>query len=127
MSDKLSELPSELRRCTTALALEVPGEVWDHYTDALVEHWPSADREALAAYAHEAWSGWMKYLFSKTERLNGRAVVEGGYVRDGAVIPLGSVERWKRQMNTPYADLPESEKESDRAEADKMLAIVEAS
>jgi hypothetical protein len=22
-------------------------------------------REELAAYAHEAWSGWMRYMFSK--------------------------------------------------------------
>lgn len=78
-------------------------------------------REALAEYAHEAWSGWMKYLFGKTETserfFSGEIVV---------VIPRWAVDRWQRQMNTPYADLPESEKESDRAEADKMLAILAA-
>jgi hypothetical protein len=73
------------------------------------------EREALAAYAHEAWSGWMKYMFGKSSR--GRT---SGHV----VIPADLVARWERQMTTPYADLPESEKESDRVEADKMLAII---
>jgi hypothetical protein len=75
-------------------------------------------REALAAYAHEAWSGWMRYLFSKCTRYN--------YYDDhsGAIIPGWAVERWQRQMDTPYADLPEEEKVSDRAEADKMLALM---
>ena len=71
-------------------------------------------REELAAYAHEAWAGWMKYLFDESE--------------DGAhgtvVIPKKSADRWKIQMATGYADLPESMKPSDRAEADKMLGIV---
>lgn len=72
------------------------------------------DREKLAAYAHMAWSGWMIYLFSKSV-----------HNADGSVtIPPLLVERWKRQMNTRYRDLPETEKESDRSEADKMLAIV---
>lgn len=73
-------------------------------------------RERLAEYAHEAWSGWMDYLFSKC--LNG-TVIEGS-----AVLPPEFVQRWTRQANTPYADLPENEKASDRAEADKMMAIV---
>ena len=73
-------------------------------------------REALAEYAHEAWSGWMKYLFKKT--YFDTTVKE-------VVIPKWAVERWMRQMNTLYADLPESEKENDRAEADRMLAIME--
>lgn len=76
-------------------------------------------REELAAYAHEAWSGWMKYQFSKGYELfdeSGKAI--------GWVMPKDSFDRWRRQMNTPYADLPESEKASDRDEADKMLAII---
>lgn len=72
-------------------------------------------REKLAAYAHEAWSGWMKYMFEKS----------GFNIHEGTiVIPQELVERWSRQMNTPYDGLPESEKESDRKEADKMLAIM---
>lgn len=71
-------------------------------------------REQLAYYAHEAWSGWMAYLFSKST-LNA----------DGTVtIPAWAAMRWTRQMTTRYPDLSEAEKASDRAEADKMLAIV---
>jgi hypothetical protein len=72
-------------------------------------------REELAAYAHESWSGWMEYLFRNSE------VDASG----AATIPPSLVERWMRQMGTPYAQLPEGEKESDRAEADKMLAIMQ--
>ena len=69
----------------------------------------------LAAYAHKAWSGWMKYMFSKS------IFEEDG---DGAVIiPADLVERWKRQMNTAYDDLPADEQISDVAEAHKMIAI----
>lgn len=83
------------------------------------------EREKLAEYAHDAWSGWMKYLFSKGELRwaepspDSQARPERVYI-----MPAWAVERWQRQMNTPYASLPESEKESDRDEADKMLAIL---
>jgi len=71
-------------------------------------------REKLAAYAHDAWSGWMKYLFEKSILNN-----------DGSVtIPEWAVERWTRQMDTDYSELPESEKVSDRKEADEMLSIM---
>ena len=74
----------------------------------------SDTREQLAAYAHEAWGGWMQYLFDKSTKNP-----------DGTVtIPAALVERWQRQMATFYAALPEGEKESDRIEADKMLAII---
>ncbi|MBU2060093.1 MAG: hypothetical protein KKB38_20475 [Gammaproteobacteria bacterium] len=70
-------------------------------------------RESLSEYAHEAWSGWMKYMFSKM------TMNEDGT----ATMPAWAVERWKRQMNTKYCDILECEKESDRNEADRMLAI----
>ena len=34
------------------------------------------------------------------------------------------VERWKRQVKTPYAELSEKEKESDRVEARKVLEAI---
>lgn len=89
---------------------------------------PDADvREALAEYAHEAWSGWMKYLFGKGERRGQFSADPTKYSEIEVVwiMPAWAVERWTRQMNTSYADLPESEKESDRQEADRMLAIVQ--
>lgn len=75
--------------------------------------WVEALREGLADYAHAAWSGWMRYMFENSV-----------HNEDGSVtIPRGLVERWTRQMNTDYPALPEPEKKSDRAEADRMLTI----
>lgn len=73
-------------------------------------------RERLARYAHEAWSGWMTYLFEKS------SVNVDGSVR----IPVELVERWKRQMTMPYEQLPPVEQDSDRAEADVMLRLIQA-
>ena len=70
-------------------------------------------REQLAALVHEQWAGWMKYQFERSIERD-----------DGSVeIPAHLVARWKRQMNTAYVDLPETEKESDRAEADRILRL----
>ena len=71
-------------------------------------------REALADYAHKAWSGWMAYLFEKST-LNSDSTV---------TIPKWAVERWGRQVETPYVELPSNEKDSDRSEADKMIEIM---
>ncbi len=74
-------------------------------------------REELAELAHEQWSGWMKYLFSKCFAPNSVG---------GVYIPKWAVDRWTRQMNTDYNDLSAEEKDSDRAEADKFLAVFKA-
>lgn len=74
---------------------------------------PVTIRERIADLCHEQWSGWMDYLFSK-----------GTFSEDGTwTMPAWAVERWKRQAETPYAKLSESEQDSDRKEADKFLAI----
>jgi hypothetical protein len=39
-------------------------------------------------------------------------------------MPAWGVDRWKKQMNTPYANLSDTEQESDRTEADKFLIIL---
>ena len=70
-------------------------------------------REELAELAHKQWSGWMDYLFSKCI-----APTVGELI-----IPKWAVERWKRQANTPYEELSNDEKNTDRDEADKFLAL----
>ena len=67
----------------------------------------------LAQYAHDAWSGWMQYLFTK-----GRLNKSGSFT-----IKKDSVDRWQRQMNTSFYDLPQEEKESDFAEASTILDL----
>ena len=75
----------------------------------------TAIRDELAEYAHKAWSDWMIYLFKKSNKNP-----------DGSVtIPKWAVDRWQRQMNTPYDSLLDSEKLSDLGEADEILAVIE--
>lgn len=74
----------------------------------------NATRDRLAVYAHNAWAGWMNYLFEKSAANP-----------DGTVtIPAWAVTRWQRQARTAYADLPETEQASDLAEADKMIGLI---
>ena len=73
----------------------------------------NAKRELLAALAHERWSAWMEYMF-------GIATVDP---EGNLVIPAQYVARWARQMKTPYVELPDDEKESDRREADMTIAV----
>ena len=56
----------------------------------------------------------MRYMFGR-----GQINSDGSFT-----IPPASVERWQRQMNTAYSDLPETEKASDREEADQILRRV---
>lgn len=75
-------------------------------------------REQLADVQHEIWSHWMKWVFEICPKhyddSSGSSVC----------IPPELVERWTRQINTPYDVLSEKEKDSDRHQADKTLAVV---
>jgi len=76
--------------------------------------------EKLAALEHEQWSHWMKYFFNRMNIMYRKF----GYDTNGEyVFELNStdVDRWKNQMNTPYSELTEKEKESDREWARKTL------
>lgn len=69
-------------------------------------------REALAAVQHDIWAHWHRYVISVSAQNP-----------DGSLtIPADKVERWARQMNTSYQELSEKERESDRDQADKILA-----
>ncbi len=70
-------------------------------------------REKLAELMHEIWARWMEHVFRQS-------VAQG----EAMLIPVWAVERWARQMVTPYDELSEKEKDSDREVADKVLALI---
>lgn len=70
--------------------------------------------ERLAAIEHERWARWQKYLHEK-----------GVKQPDGSLlIPAELVERWERQIETPYAELTEIERESDREQVRAYLPVI---
>jgi hypothetical protein len=71
--------------------------------------------EALAALEHERWSSWERYRETKVDA-DQNAILT-------AHLELNE-ERWQRLRETPYAELSEREKESDRVEARKTIALL---
>jgi hypothetical protein len=70
--------------------------------------------EALASIEHERWCHWQRYLHS-------RCVPSA----DGALlIPAKLVKRWEKQIETPYPELSDEEKESDREQVRKYLPLI---
>src|SRR6267143_1333503 len=71
--------------------------------------------EALADKEHAGWSSYMAYLFSKLESNP-----------DGSLtIPAGYVAALQIQIDTPYAELSEQEKQGDRDEVAHILPIIQ--
>lgn len=66
--------------------------------------------EILASIEHERWANWMKHQFSLQ--------------RSPLTMTEESFTRWFRQAHTPYLDLDESEKESDRREVRVTLKAI---
>jgi hypothetical protein len=70
--------------------------------------------EKLAAIEHERWSHWQRYMHGKAEKQP-----------DGTLlIPADLVQRWEQQLETPYDNLSEREKESDRDQVRKYLPVI---
>jgi hypothetical protein len=72
--------------------------------------------EKLAAIEHERWAHWQQYMHDQSQRAD-----------DGSlIIPAQLAQRWQTQIETPYEDLTESEKESDREQVRRYLPIIGA-
>jgi hypothetical protein len=70
--------------------------------------------ETLASLEHERWSHWQRYMHNKC------APQEDGSL----VIPAELARRWERLMATPYRELSEQEKESDREQVRRYIPVI---
>lgn len=68
--------------------------------------------EKLAAIEHERWADWQKWMHDKKVY---------AYACDACAdqasifrVPVEDMHRWNKQIETPYAELSEQEKRSDR-------------
>ncbi len=57
--------------------------------------------EVLADLEHQQWAYWTRYMLDNLSAEN--------------------IERWKKQIETPYSELTDKEKESDRVWARKVI------
>jgi hypothetical protein len=77
--------------------------------------------ETLADIEHTRWSKWQKWLHSKCW---------GGADHNMPEVIMFSrfdFDRWERQIATPYSELSEQEKESDRVESRVTISAIEKS
>jgi hypothetical protein len=71
-------------------------------------------RSLIAAVQHEIWAHWQVWVFEVSTANP-----------DGSVtIPASLVTRWRRQIQTPYSHLTESEQASDLRQADKVIKVL---
>lgn len=70
--------------------------------------------DRLASIEHDRWSHWQRYVHTHCQRHE-----------DGSlIIPPELVARWERQIETPFSDLSEDERESDRQQVREYLPVV---
>lgn len=72
--------------------------------------------DELASIEHERWAHWQRYMHEKAIRQ-----------KDGSLlIPHDLVDKWERQISTPFDKLSDDEKDSDREQVAKYLPVIKA-
>ena len=79
-------------------------------------------REKLSAIEHERWADWQRYVHSVCYENKGI----GGEPTGELIIPSELARGWERQIGTPYQELTEKEKDSDREQVDRYWQLITA-
>ncbi len=74
-------------------------------------------KEQLADIEHQRWAHWQRYCHSKMQTQSSP---------HGVVLPFDLYEHWERQINTPYAELSDIERQSDREQVDRYWPLIES-
>ena len=70
--------------------------------------------DRLAEIEHERWAHWQRYVHDSCRK-----------EADGSlVIPAELVQRWERQITTPYSELSQDERNSDIEQVEHYLPTV---
>ncbi len=70
--------------------------------------------DTLAAVEHQRWAHWQSYLHAQGEACT-----------DGSIrLSEPQVRQWEKQIATPYEELSEREKESDREQVLRYLPLL---
>lgn len=70
--------------------------------------------DELAAIEHERWAHWQRYVHDHCQRQ-----------QDGSlVIPAELAARWEAQIETPFVELTERERDSDREQVRRYLPVI---
>jgi hypothetical protein len=73
-------------------------------------------KQQLASIEHERWASWQRWMHDQCGALPG----SGGAL----MIPAALVERWERQIVTPYEQLSEAEQRSDMEQVDRYWPLI---
>jgi len=73
-------------------------------------------RRKLAAIEHERWADWQRLMHEQCSRLAGGSLA----------IPAFLVERWERQIATPFDQLTDAEQQSDLEQVDRYWPLIVA-
>ena len=86
--------------------------------------------EQLAASEHSSWARWMRYFLGKLQKRHIKHdsgnVANIMFNQHDLIIPAAYVKALQKQIDTPYEQLSEREKQYDRDEVEHILPIIEA-
>ena len=86
----------------------------DKYIDC--DKWDEL-REKLAEIEHQRWADWQAYLHSKLHiRITSNSC--------DYIMQESDYKHWERQIITPYSELTEKEKDSDREQVDRYFPLL---
>lgn len=79
--------------------------------------------EKLAAIEHERWADWQRYVHSKCVRVID-VEEDGTETLREVTLPVELFQHWERQINTPYDELTEDEKDADRDQVHRYWDLI---
>lgn len=81
-------------------------------------------REKLATIEHERWSSWQRWMHTKGHYVE-IPDFPGGYSSEYLAFPVAYINHLNRQIDTPYAELSDTEKASDMEQVDRYWPLIE--